>query len=75
MTEVVEVKNNEVDTKKKIIVLTITTLLIIGITFLSWPLAKIENSVVKTILKVLLNLSNGAVAFVAIKIKHFTFFY
>ena len=68
MTEVVEVSENKVDQRKKIIVLIVTTLLIIGITFLSWTLAKVENNLVRTILKVLLNLSNGAVAFIAIKL-------
>ena len=54
--------------KKKIIVLVITTALIIGITFLSWPVATLTNVWVKRLLAVLLNLSNGAVAFTAIKI-------
>ena len=54
--------------KKKIIVLVITTLLILGITFLSWPISTITNPIVKRLLGILLNLSNGAVAFVAIKL-------
>lgn len=54
--------------KKKIIVLVIATLLILGITFLSWPIATITNPIVKRLLGILLNLSNGAVAFVAIKL-------
>ena len=56
-----------VNMKKKIIVLVITTLLILGITFLSWPISTITNPIVKRLLGILLNLSNGAVAFVAIK--------
>ena len=57
-----------VNMKKKIIVLVITTLLILGITFLSWPISTITNPIVKRLLGILLNLSNGAVAFVAIKL-------
>ena len=54
--------------KKKIIVLVIATLLILGITFLSWPISTITNPIIKRLLGILLNLSNGTVAFVAIKL-------
>ena len=54
--------------KKKIIILVIVTALIIGVTFLSWPIASISNIWVKRLLAVLLNLTNGAIAFIAIKI-------
>ena len=54
--------------KKKIIVLVITTLLIIGVTFLSWPIATLTNIWLKRVLTVLLNLTNGAIAFIAIKL-------
>ena len=54
--------------KKKIIVLVIATILLIGITFLAWPIATLSNVWLKRILAVLLNLSNGAVAFTAIKL-------
>ena len=54
--------------KKKIIILVIVTALIIGVTFLSWPIASISNIWIKRLLAVLLNLSNGAIAFIAIKI-------
>jgi len=57
-----------VNMKKKIIVLVIATLLILGITFLSWPISTITNPIVKRLLGILLNLSNGAVAFIAIKL-------
>ena len=54
--------------KKKIIVLIIATILLIGITFLAWPIATLSNVWLKRVLAVLLNLSNGAVAFTAIKL-------
>ena len=54
--------------KKKIIVLIITTALIIGVTFLSWPIATISQVWLKRLLAVLLNLTNGAIAFIAIKL-------
>ena len=54
--------------KKKIIILVIVTVLIIGITFLAWPVSGLENVWMKRVLSVLLNLSMGAVAFVAIKL-------
>lgn len=54
--------------KKKIIILVIVTALIIGVTFLSWPIASISNIWIKRLLAVLLNLSNGAIAFIAIRI-------
>ena len=54
--------------KKKIIVLIITTILILGITFLAWPIATLTNVWLKRVLAVLLNLTNGAVAFIAIKL-------
>ena len=54
--------------KKKIIVLIIATILLIGITFLAWPIATLNNVWLKRVLAVLLNLTNGAVAFIAIKI-------
>ena len=54
--------------KKKIIVLVVTTILIIGITFLAWPVSSIENVWLKRILSILLNLSMGGVAFAAIKL-------
>lgn len=54
--------------KKKIIVLVITTILLIGITFLAWPIATLSNVWLKRALAVLLNLTNGAVAFIAIKL-------
>ena len=54
--------------KKKIIVLVITTILLIGITFLAWPIATVSNVWLKRVLAVLLNLTNGAVAFIAIKL-------
>ena len=54
--------------KKKIIVLIIATILLIGITFLAWPIATLSNAWLKRVLAVLLNLSNGAVAFTAIKL-------
>ena len=54
--------------KKKIIVLVITTILLIGITFLAWPIATLSNVWLKRVLAVLLNLTNGAVAFIAIKL-------
>ena len=54
--------------KKKVIVLVITTLLILGITFLAWPIATISQVWLKRLLVVLLNLTNGAIAFIAIKL-------
>ena len=54
--------------KKKIIVLIVATVLLIGITFLAWPIATLSNVWLKRVLAVLLNLSNGAVAFIAIKL-------
>ena len=54
--------------KKKIIILIAATILLIGITFLAWPIATLSNVWLKRILAVLLNLSNGAVAFIAIKL-------
>ena len=54
--------------KKKIIVLVIATALMIGITFLAWPIATLSQVWLKRLLAVLLNLSNGAVAFIAIKL-------
>ena len=54
--------------KKKISILIITTALIIAITFLSWPIATLSSVWLKRLLAVLLNLSNGAVAFSAIKL-------
>ena len=54
--------------KKKIFVLIASTILLIGITFLAWPIATLSNVWLKRILAVLLNLSNGAVAFTAIKL-------
>ena len=54
--------------KKKIIVLIIATILLIGITFLAWPIATLSNVWLKRVLAVLLNLSNGAVVFTAIKL-------
>ena len=54
--------------KKKIIILIITTALIIGVTFLSWPIATISQVWLKRLLAVLLNLTNGAIAFIAIKL-------
>ena len=54
--------------KKKIIVLVIVTVLIIGITFLAWPVSGLENVWVKRLLSILLNLSMGVVAFIAIKL-------
>ena len=54
--------------KKKIIVLIIATILLIGITFLAWPIATLSNVWLKRVLAVLLNLSNGTVAFTAIKL-------
>ena len=54
--------------KKKIIVLVITTILLIGITFLAWPIATLSNVWLKRVLAVLLNFTNGAVAFTAIKL-------
>ena len=68
MDQVVETNENKNDLKKKIIVLAITTLLIVGITFSAKLIGFVENNVVRIILKVLLNLSNGAVAFIAIKL-------
>ena len=40
----------------------------IGITFLAWPIATLSQVWLKRLLAVLLNLSNGTVAFIAIKI-------
>ena len=54
--------------KKKVIVLVITTLLILGVTFLAWPIATISQLWLKRLLSVLINLTNGAIAFIAIKI-------
>ena len=54
--------------KRKIIILVITTLLIIGVTFLAWPIATLSNVWLKRALAVLLNLTNGAIAFIAIKL-------
>ena len=54
--------------KKKIIILIITTILIVGITFLAWPVSGLDNIWIKRLLSVLLNLSMGAVAFIAIKL-------
>ena len=54
--------------KRKIIILVVTTLLIIGVTFLSWPIATLGSVWLKRVLAVLLNLTNGAIAFAAIKL-------
>ena len=54
--------------KKKIIVLVVTTILLIGVTFLAWPIATLSQLWLKRLLAVLLNLTNGAIAFVAIKL-------
>lgn len=54
--------------KKKIIVLIIATVLLIGITFLAWPIATLSSVWLKRLLAVLLNLTNGAIAFIAIKL-------
>ena len=54
--------------KRKIIILVITTLLIIGVTFLSWPIATLGSVWLKRVLAVLLNLTNSAIAFAAIKL-------
>ena len=54
--------------KKKIIVLIVTTLLIVGITFLSWLIGGVDNIWVQRLLAILINLSIGGVAFAAIKI-------
>ena len=54
--------------KRKIIILVVTTLLIIGVTFLSWPIATLSSVWLKRALAVLLNLTNGAIAFIAIKL-------
>ena len=54
--------------KRKIIILVVTTLLIIGVTFLSWPIAALSSVWLKRVLAVLLNLTNGAIAFAAIKL-------
>ena len=54
--------------KRKIIILVITTLLLIGITFLAWPIATLSSIWLKRVLAVLLNLTNGAIAFIAIKL-------
>ena len=61
-------EQNEISLKKKIIVLVATILLITGITFCSWLFSSINNAYVRLILSVLLNLTNGAVAFIAIQI-------
>ncbi len=61
-------EQNEISLKKKIIVLVATILLITGITFCSWLFSSINNAYVRLILSALLNLTNGAVAFIAIKI-------
>ena len=71
MTEEVQTKpdiQKDVSLKKRIIVLISTILLITGITFCSWFFSGINNSYVKLVLTILLNLANGAVAFIAIKI-------
>ena len=54
--------------KRKIIILVVTTLLIIGVTFLSWPISTLSSVWLKRVLAVLLNLTNGAIAFTAIKL-------
>ena len=54
--------------KRKIIILVVTTLLIIGVTFLSWPIATLGSVWLKRVLAVLLNLTNSAIAFAAIKL-------
>ena len=59
---------NTVSLKKRIIVLVVVTFLLVGITFSSWAIVGLENIWLKRWLSVLLNLSLGAVAFVAIKI-------
>ena len=64
----VKIMENTVSLKKKIIVLVITTLVLVGITFSSWLLRGLDGVWLKRCLSVLLNLSLGAVAFVAIKL-------
>ena len=54
--------------KKKIIILIIATVLIVGQTFLAWPISGIENTIIKRCLGILLNYANGAVALIAIRL-------
>ena len=54
--------------KKKIIVLIIATICIVGVAFLAWPLANITEVWLKRLFSVLPNLTNGAIAVVAIKL-------
>ena len=55
--------------KKKIIILVITTVLIVGITFLGGILVpSIDNIVLKRIARISFNLCNAGVAFIAIKL-------
>ena len=54
--------------KKRIIVLIITTIFIIGLTFLTWPISSIDNVYIKRGLIILLYLLMCAVAIVASKL-------
>ena len=54
--------------KKRIIVLIITTVIIIGLTFLKWPIGLIDSLYIRRVLSILLYLLMGATAFIACKI-------
>ena len=56
--------------KKKIIVLVIATILILGFTFSSWAIALIDNPIIKRSLGVSVNLLNGVVALIAIRLTN-----